>query len=130
MTSNAIAQKAISYVLDQRNKHRMLTTQNGTNYEVVGIVQIGLAYLFVRDRNLNSIEKVRGTKFAILQYDVAQKIMVESVGAQPIPSEITDFVKKFNSGQVEAIAAPAYAYKPLEIGKGLEQMELCLLFLW
>lgn len=119
VTSNAIAQKAISYVLDKRNKHRMVTTQNGTNYEVVGIVQIGLAYLFVRDKNLNSIEKVRGTKFAILQYDAAQKIMVESVGAQPIPSEITDFVKKFNSGRVDAIAAPAYAYKPLEIGKGV-----------
>lgn len=119
VTSNAIAQKAISYVLDKRNKHRMVTAQNGTNYEVVGIVQIGLAYLFVRDKNLNSIEKVRGTKFAILQYDAAQKIMVESVGAKPIPSEITDFVKKFNSGQVDAIAAPAYAYKPLEIGKGI-----------
>ncbi|RZH25116.1 RND transporter [Acinetobacter pittii] len=119
VTSNAIAQKAISYVLDKRNKHRMVTAQNGTNYEVVGIVQIGLAYLFVRDKNLNSIEKVRGTKFAILQYDSAQKIMVESVGAKPIPSEITDFVKKFNSGQVDAIAAPAYAYKPLEIGKGV-----------
>lgn len=119
VTSNAIAQKAISYVLDKRNKHRMVTAQNGTNYEVVGIVQIGLAYLFVRDKNLNSIEKVRGTKFAILQYDAAQKIMVESVGAQPVPSEITDFVKKFNGGQVDAIAAPAYAYKPLEIGKGV-----------
>ncbi|WP_119685889.1 putative solute-binding protein [Acinetobacter pittii] len=119
VTSNAIAQKAISYVLDKRNKHRMVTAQNGTNYEVVGIVQIGLAYLFVRDKSLNSIEKVRGTKFAILQYDAAQKIMVESVGAQPILSEITDFVKKFNSGQVDAIAAPAYAYKPLEIGKGV-----------
>lgn len=119
VTSNAIAQKAISYVLDKRNKHRMVTAQNGTNYEVVGIVQIGLAYLFVRDKNLNSIEKVRGTKFAILQYDAAQKIMVESVGAKPIPSEITDFVKKFNSGQVDTIAAPAYAYKPLEIGKGV-----------
>ena len=119
VTSNAIAQKAISFVLDKRNKHRMVTAQNGVNYEVVGIVQIGLAYLFVRDKNLNSIEKVRGTKFAILQYDAAQKIMVESVGAQAIPSEITDFVKKFNSGQVDAIAAPAYAYKPLEIGKGV-----------
>ncbi|EKU37344.1 MULTISPECIES: putative solute-binding protein [Acinetobacter] len=119
VTSNAIAQKAISYVLDKRNKTRLVTAQNGTNYEVVGIVQIGLAYLFVRDKNLNSIEKVRGTKFAILQYDAAQKIMVESIGAKPIPSEITDFVKKFNSGQVDAIAAPAYAYKPLEIGKGV-----------
>jgi len=28
-------------------------------------------------------------------------------------------VKKFNNGQVDAIAAPAYAYKPLEIGKGI-----------
>ena len=119
VTSNAIAQKAISYVLDKRNKHRMVTAQNGTNYEVVGIVQIGLAYLFVRDKNLNSIEKVRGKKFAILHYDLAQKIMVERVGAQPIPSEINDFVKKFNSEQVDAIAAPAYAYKPLEIGKGI-----------
>ncbi|MBJ9723401.1 RND transporter [Acinetobacter calcoaceticus] len=119
VTSNSIAQKAISYVLDKRNKHRLVTAQNGMNYEVVGIIQIGLAYLFVRDKNLNSIEKVRGTKFAILQYDAAQKIMVESVGAKPIPSEITDFVKKFNSGQVDAIAAPAYAYKPLEIGKGV-----------
>ena len=30
VTSNAIAQKAISYVLDKRNKHRMVTTQTGT----------------------------------------------------------------------------------------------------
>ena len=29
------------------------------------------------------------------------------------------FCEKFNSGQVDAIAAPAYAYKPLEIGKGV-----------
>ena len=31
----------------------------------------------------------------------------------------SDFVKKFNSGQVDVIAAPAYAYKPLEISKGM-----------
>ncbi len=36
-----------------------------------------------------------------------------------MPSDISDFVKKFNSGQVDVIAAPAYAYKPLEISKGL-----------
>ena len=36
-----------------------------------------------------------------------------------VPSDISDFVKKFNNGQVDVIAAPAYAYKPLEINKGL-----------
>ena len=56
VTSNAIAQKAISYVLDKRNKHRMVTTQTGTNYEVVGIVQIGLAYLFVRDKTSTQLK--------------------------------------------------------------------------
>lgn len=119
VTSNAIAQKAISFVLDKRNRHRLVTAQNGTSYEVAGIVQIGLAYLFVRDKNLNSIEKIQGKKFAVLHYDDAQRIMVDSIGAQPVASEISDFVKKFNNSQADIIAAPAYAYKPLEIAKGV-----------
>ncbi len=34
-------------------------------------------------------------------------------------SDISNFVKKFNNGEVDMIAAPAYAFKPLEIYKGL-----------
>ena len=119
VTSNAIAQKAITYVLDKRNQRRLVTTIDGEKIEVAGIAQIGLAYIFVRDKNIDTIEKAAGKKFAYLHYDQAQKTIVESLNLIAVPSDISDFVKKFNSGAVDAIAAPAYAYKPLEINKGL-----------
>ena len=119
MPSNKIAQKAVEYVLDPRNTKRMTTTLQGENYEVAGIGLIGSAYIFVKDRSLNSIEKAQGKKFAILHYDRAQRVMVERVGAVPVMSDISNFIKKFNTGEVDVVAAPAYAYKPLEIEKGL-----------
>jgi len=64
--SNKIAQKAVEYVLDPRNTKRMTTTLQGENYEVAGIGLIGSAYIFVKDRSLNTIEKAQGKKFAIL----------------------------------------------------------------
>ena len=117
--SNKIAQKAVEYVLDPRNTKRMTTTLQGDSYEVAGIGLIGSAYIFVKDRNLNTIEKAQGKKFAILHYDRAQRVMVERVGAVPVMSDISNFIKKFNTGEVDVVAAPAYAYKPLEIEKGL-----------
>ncbi len=119
VTSNAIAQKAITFALDKRNKRRLVSNVNGEQLEIAGIAQIGLAYIFVRDKNIDTIEKAAGKKFAYLHYDPAQKNIVESMNLVAVPSDISDFVKKFNSGQVDVIAAPAYAYKPLEINKGL-----------
>ena len=119
VSSNKIAQKAVEYVLDPRNTKRMTTTLQGENYEVAGIGLIGSAYIFVKDRSLNTIEKAQGKKFAILHYDRAQRVMVERVGAVPVMSDISNFIKKFNTGEVDVVAAPAYAYKPLEIEKGL-----------
>ncbi|QOW48326.1 MULTISPECIES: putative solute-binding protein [unclassified Acinetobacter] len=117
--NNTIAQKAITYVLDKRNSKRLITNSGKDSYEVAGIGQIGSAYIFVRDRNINNLEKAEGKKFAILHYDYAQKEMVDRVGAVPVMSEISNFIRKFNQAEVEIVAAPAYAFKPLEISKGL-----------
>ncbi len=86
--SNAIAQRAITFALDQRNAPKM-------------------------------VSNLAGKKFAVLGYDDAQKIMVQRVGAQAVISDVSNFVAKFNNGQVDMVGAPAYAYKPLEIYKGL-----------
>ena len=126
--SNKIAQKAVEYVLDPRNTKRMTTTLQGESYEVAGIGLIGSAYIFVKDRSLNTIEKAQGKKFAILHYDRAQRVMVERVGAVPVMSDISNFIKKFNTGEVDMVAAPAYAYKPLEIEKGLDSKGAMLNF--
>jgi len=88
-------------------------------YEVAGIVPLGAAYVFVRDRSINSIEKAAGKKIAVLEWDKSQAQMVQKLGAQPVASDITNFAGKFNNGQVDIIAAPAVVYKPFELYKGL-----------
>ena len=117
--SNDISKKAIAYVLDERNAKRLVSTIKGEKYEVAAISPLGIAYIFVRDKSINTIEKGIGKKFAYLHYDVAQKMAIDRVGAIGVPSDISNFVKKFNNGEVDSIAAPGYAFKPLEIYKGL-----------
>lgn len=119
VTSYAIAQKAISFALDKRNRHRLSSKIGNQSFEVAGISQIGLAYIYVKDKKLNTIEQIKGKKFAVLGYDEAQKIVVKSLGGQAVLSDISDISKKFNNGQADIMAAPAYAYKPLELDKGL-----------
>lgn len=117
--NNQIAQRAITYVLDARNAAKLTSNLGGKKYEVAGIAPLGSAFIFVRDKSINSVEKAAGKKFAVLGYDDAQKIMVQRVGAQAVLSDISNFAAKFNNGQVDMVGAPAYAYKPLELNKGL-----------
>ena len=89
------------------------------NYEVVGVVPLGAAYLLVNDRNINTLAKAAGKRIAVLDYDRAQAKLVQKVGAQPVSADVTTFGGKFNNGQVDIIAAPAIAIKPLELMRGL-----------
>jgi hypothetical protein len=88
-------------------------------YQVIGIVPLGAAYVFVNDRSINSIEKAAGKKVAVLDWDKSQAKLVQQLGAQPVASDITNFSSKFNNGQVDIIVAPAVVYKPLELYRGL-----------
>lgn len=88
-------------------------------YEVAGLVPLGAGYLLVNDRAINNLSKASGKKIAVLDYDKSQAKMVQKIGAQPVASDITNFAGKFNNGQVDIVAAPAVAFKPLELFKGL-----------
>jgi hypothetical protein len=89
------------------------------NYEVAGIVPLGAAYPVVNDRKINTVEALAGKKIAAFDYDKAQAVMIQRIGAQPISADITNFSTKFNNGSVDMIAAPTLAYKPLELYKGI-----------
>lgn len=88
-------------------------------YEIAGVMPAGAAYLFVKSRSINHVDKLAGKKIAIFDYDKSQAKMVQKVGAQPVSSDISNFAAKFNNNAVDIIAAPAAAYKPLELYKGL-----------
>lgn len=106
-------------VMQLMAKPQLANNMVNGNYEVAGVVPLGAAYLFVNDRGINTIAKAAGKKIAVLDSDRAQAKMVQQIGAQPVSSDITNFGSKFNNGQVDIIGAPAMAFKPLELHKGL-----------
>ncbi|RZI84780.1 MAG: hypothetical protein EOP38_07665 [Rubrivivax sp.] len=89
------------------------------NYEIGGIFPFGAAYPIVNDRSVTTVEALAGKKIAAFDYDKAQALMIQRVGAQPISADISNFATKFNNGSVDMIAAPTLAYKPLELQKGI-----------
>lgn len=121
--NNVIAEKAIKYALDQRNAKRMVSKIGNDKFEIVGIHQIGAAYLFVKYNVIKNpddpIKDLAGQRFSFLGFDIAQSYMLKKMNAVPVPSKISNLAKKFNMGQVDMTAAPAYLYKPFEMYKGL-----------
>lgn len=88
-------------------------------YEIGGVIPLGAAYFYVNDRSIDEVGKLAGKKIAIFDYDKSQAQLVQKVGAQAVPSDITNFGQKFNNGAVDIIVAPATAYRPLELYRGL-----------
>jgi hypothetical protein len=88
-------------------------------YEIAGVMPGGAAYLFTNDRSIDTVAELAGKKFAAMDFDKAQAIMIESVGASPVSASLTNFGSMFNNGSVDIIGAPALAYNALELYKGL-----------
>ena len=113
--SNAMAKVVMSLLA----KPQLAADMVNGDYEVAGVVPLGSAFLLVNDRSINTLAKAAGKKIAVLDYYKAQAKLVQKVGAQPVSADVTTFGGKFNNGQVDIIAAPAIAFKPLELHKGL-----------
>lgn len=88
-------------------------------WETAGILPLGAAYLFLKDRGITSVDDIAGKRMAVFDNDRAQILMCERVGARPVLADVTNFSTKFNNGVVDIIAAPAAAYMPLELYRGV-----------
>lgn len=88
-------------------------------YEVAGIFPAGAVYLYVRDKAIDSVSALAGKRVSTIDFDEAAKVLVRQVGASMVAADIGTFSGMFNNGSVDACYAPATAYGPLELGKGL-----------
>lgn len=88
-------------------------------YEVGGMVPLGAAYAFVNDRSISTLEAAAGKRVAAFDHDKAQAELLQRVGARPVSADITTFGTMFNNGNVDVVVAPAVAYRPFELHKGL-----------
>ncbi len=107
-------------VLQTLSQPKAAALMSDGNYEVAGIAPAGAIYVFTRDRSIDRVERIQGRKVATLDYDPAAVVMVRKVGASVVSATTSSFAGKFNNGSVDVAYAPAVAYTPLELYKGVE----------
>ncbi|MFN3198747.1 MAG: putative solute-binding protein [Bradymonadia bacterium] len=89
------------------------------DYEVAGVFPGGAVFLFVNDRNIDTVGELAGKRIAALDFDKAAQVMVRHVGASMVPAELATFSGMFNNGSVQAAYSPSLGYKALELYKGI-----------
>ena len=94
-------------------------------YEVVGIIPIGAAYLFVNERSLVSDHAdteggLKHIRIAVMDNDPAQLELVSLLGTASVSSSIAEMYHKFNTGAVDVSYGPAVVYEAMELYKGLQ----------
>ncbi|KGM40770.1 hypothetical protein JY96_13900 [Aquabacterium sp. NJ1] len=88
-------------------------------YEMAGLIDVGAVYAVVRDKRMSTPEAMAGKKILAFDHDKAQAHLILKAGAQPVTADVTNFANKFNNGMADMAAAPAIAFKPLELLKGM-----------
>lgn len=116
LTTNYNQLKAAVQVLAKPNASSLMVSGQ---FETVGIYPAGAVYLYVQDKSNIDISVLAGKKVATMDFDKAAPYMVQQVGATAVQSDVGNFAQKFNNGAVFACYAPATAYEPLELSKGL-----------
>lgn len=111
--------KAMEILFNTLTQAKAAPLMTNGDYEVAGVFPAGAVYLYTRDRSIDSVEELQGKKIATLDYDKASLTMVRYVGASVVGANAATFASLFNNGSVDICYAPAVAYQPLELYKGL-----------
>ncbi len=100
-------------------KERAASLMISGEFETVGIFPAGAVYLYLQDSSVTDVAGLAGKKIATMDFDKAAGHMVKYVGASAVPSDLGTFASQFNNHSVFACYAPATAYQPLELYRGL-----------
>lgn len=87
-------------------------------FEVAGIAPMGAIYIFVRDKTIFK-RGFAGVRMPAFDHDKVQAYLIAKAGAQPVSVDMRNFVTNFNNGNTDVVFAPAVAYQPLEIFRGV-----------
>lgn len=89
------------------------------DYEVFTTFPVGSMYAFVKDRDINTIDKFKGKTLAVLNDDPQMRKFAQLAGSEPVNVKLSNFADKFNNGNLDILIMPALAYNTFELYDGL-----------
>jgi hypothetical protein len=115
LPSYGLLRQALKMMADPRLASKMVAG----DYETGGIFPAGIVYLYTKDKTWRKSTDLAGRSIAIIANDDAAGTMAKVVGASTVSANTATFGPMFNSGSVDACYAPATAYEPLELHRGI-----------
>ena len=89
------------------------------NYEIVGSFPVGGVYVFVNDRNIDTLEEFSGKKVSILNDDPQIMKLAQMAGASPVGTSLATFSGQFNNGNIDLLPMVPIGYNVFELYHGL-----------
>ena len=105
-----VSQQVFQALASPRLAHKF----NQSTYEVVGYIPYGFAYLFTKDRSLNSIHDIEGKRIGVMQSDPAQRRMAQKLGLVPVAMNIDNVAQKFKNDEFDLLPIPLIAYQAFD----------------
>ncbi|MBJ8429984.1 RND transporter [Acinetobacter pittii] len=87
------------------------------NYEAIGMIPIGTAYMVIKNKNLSRVAQLRNQRIGVLPNNPPQQALVRSVGAQPVYVDLSNAIAQFKQNKIDIIAAPVYGLLPYNLQK-------------
>ncbi|MDV8151736.1 putative solute-binding protein [Acinetobacter pittii] len=87
------------------------------NYEAIGMIPIGTAYMVLKNKNLSKVAQLRNQRIGVLPNNPPQQALVRSVGAQPVYVDLSNAIAQFKQNKIDIIAAPVYGLLPYNLQK-------------
>ncbi|MBN6513673.1 putative solute-binding protein [Acinetobacter pittii] len=87
------------------------------NYEAVGMIPIGTAYMVLKNKNLSRVAQLRNQRIGVLPNNPPQQALVRSVGALPVYVDLSNAIAQFKQNKIDIIAAPVYGLLPYNLQK-------------
>jgi ABC-type amino acid transport substrate-binding protein len=91
------------------------------DYEAVGMIPIGTAYMVLKNKNLSRVAQLRNQRIGVLPNNPPQQALVRSVGARPVYVDLSNAIVQFKQNKIDIVPAPVYGLLPYNLQKEFGQ---------
>lgn len=109
--NNRVARAFLQLLNHSNVEKRMIAA----DYEVIGMIPIGTAYMTMNTRLINKVSQLRNKTIGILADNPPQLALVQSVGAKPVYVDFSNAIDLFKRKKIDILAAPAYGILPYNL---------------
>ncbi|MCG9514953.1 DUF6091 family protein [Acinetobacter pittii] len=91
------------------------------DYEAVGMIPIGTAYMVLKNKKLSRVAQLRNQRIGVLPNNPPQQALVRSVGARPVYIDLSNAIVQFKQNKIDIVPAPVYGLLPYNLQKEFGQ---------